>query len=383
MIPRALIAQKHSFFLFGPRLTGKSTWLKQNLPEALWIDLLNESNYQLYLSQPSKLESELAYHARKKSPSFVVIDEIQRIPTLLNTVHEAIEKWGLRFALSGSSARKLKRGGANLLAGRAQELHLFPLTSLELSNTFDLKQSIKFGTLPYVYLSDNELKKQTLRSYVSTYLREEVQAEGFVRNLPAFSKVLQLASECIAQEINFSSISRETGITSKTIRDYFHILEDTLIAYLLPPFTKSIRKQLAGSPKFYFFDNGVTNALREHLNDDPTGEIMGALFEQFIINQTRSLLSYQQFEGNLSFWKVRGGNELDLVISKGSRPILGVEIKSSPKPNSKDLAGIRSFQEEFPKVECILVSRTERSFLLEKTACLSLKDYFDRIAAVK
>lgn len=372
-----LIPNKGSFFLFGPRMTGKSTWLKMNLDSALNIDLLEEANFQSYLGDPSRLYRELISYAQKSPKGWVVIDEIQRIPSLLNEVHRVLEQTSLRFALSGSSARKLKRGGANLLAGRAANLRLFSLTEQEMGEHFDLESSILWGGLPAVFTEDDfQRRKNILYSYVTTYLREEVQAEGLVRNLPAFSRFLQLATESIGQEISYTSISNETSVRSKTIKDYFEILEDTLIGFLLPPWKNTVRKQLAGSPKFYLFDNGVTNALRENLTDRPTGSVRGALFEQWVLQQIRALFSYRQYEGSFYFWRARGGNEIDLLIARGSKPVLAIEIKSTTRPTERDFAGLRSFAEEYPLVPRVLISQQSRSALFGKDHSYPFQEFF-------
>jgi len=362
MISRVISKPKQSFFLFGPRLTGKSTWLESILPEnALKISLLNEADFQTYLKNPSHLGTELKAFQKKLPRGWVLIDEIQRLPALLNEVHLSMESGKLNFALSGSSARKLKRGGANLLASRALEKHLFPLIYPEVLQGFELDSVLRWGSLPLIFLADDEEKKLRLRSYVSTYLREEIQAEGIVRNLPSFARFLQLSGESIAQELSYTSIAKESGVTSKTIREYFQVLEDTLVGFLLPPWEKTIRKQLAGSPKFYLFDNGVTNALRENLTDRPSGAMAGALFEQWVIQQIRAILSYREIEASLYFWKARGGNEVDLIIARGNRPLMAIEIKSTQRPDAKDFSGLRSFSEEYPKVPLRLLTKQPRA----------------------
>ncbi len=373
------VPPRHSFFLFGPRMTGKSTWLKMAFPKALHIDLLEEANFQRYLSQPSRIRSEIDAFRSKNPKGWVILDEIQRNPALLNEVHRAIEETQLKFALSGSSARKLKRGGANLLAGRAFELRMFPLTAHEWGADFRLDHVLRWGALPAVIQEENTQKKQILRAYVSTYLREEIQAEGFVRNLPSFSRFLQLAAETIGQETAYSAMSRETTVASKTIREYYQILEDTLLGFLLLPWQSRVQKQLAGSPKFYFFDCGVTNALRESLSDPPTGAEKGALFEQWVIQEVRALLSYQNFEGSVAYWKARGGNEVDLIIARGRKPLLAVEIKSTTNPSSRDFAGLRSFAEEYPKVPKVLVTSQPRASLHDKVEALPYLEFFERL----
>jgi predicted AAA+ superfamily ATPase len=379
MITRLISLPRRSFFLLGPRLTGKSTWIKSKLPDALHLDLLEEANFQKYLSSPVALEQELLAFQKKRPTGWVVIDEIQRIPSLLNGVHAFLEKSSLKFALSGSSARKLKRGGANLLGGRATEMHFFPLTCIEIGKSFELASALRWGGLPAVYLAEPTEKKQILRAYVSTYLREEIQTEGITRNLPAFTRFLQLAAETVGQEVNYSSISRDTGVMSKTIAEYYQVLEDTLLGTLLPPWKKTVRKQLAGSPKFYFFDNGVTNALRENLNDAPPAEARGVLFEQWVIQEVRALLAYREFEGSCYFWRARGGNEVDLIIARGSKPVLAIEIKSTKNPGLKDLAGIRSFQEEYPKTPVVLITQAVRASMLGEVEAIPAVEFMQRL----
>lgn len=379
MYSRLLNLPRRSFLLFGPRMTGKSTWLKQTFSEALKIDLLHEQTFANYLANPDLLEKEVLAHHKKAKKDWILIDEIQRVPALLNTVHRLIESHQIKFGLTGSSARKLKKGSANLLAGRASELRLFPLTVIEIGKGFDIDAALRWGTLPAVWTSEVEDKKDILKSYSSVYLREEIQAEGLVRNLPSFAKSLRLASESIAKEINYSSISKETGVASKTIAGYFSVLEDTFIGFYLPPWTSTVRKELAGSPKFYFFDNGITNAIKENLTDAPTGAIYGDLFEQFVIQQVRALLFYKGFEGSMHYWKARGGREVDLVISRGSKPILAIEIKATTKPDRADFAGLVSFTEEYPKVPAILVSNQLRPTIEGKFEGVPVLDFLNSL----
>ena len=382
MIPRTLILPKNrSFFLFGPRLVGKSTWLKHSLPpDSFKIDLLHEGTYQTYLTDSSRFVDEVRAFEKRKPSGWVCIDEVQRIPALLNEVQSLMESSKLRFALSGSSARKLKRGGGNLLGGRANDLKMFSATSIEQGEDFSLKHAIKWGSLPAVLTSDDEDKKQILRAYISTYMREEIQAEGIVRNLPSFARFLQLAAENIGQELNYSSIASETSVTSKTIKEYFQILDDTLLGTILPPWKKMVRKQLAGSPKFYFFDNGVTNALRENLSHTPTGHELGQIFEQTVIQEVRALLSYMDFEGQLYFWRARGGNEVDILISRGPRPLLAIEVKATERPGPRDFAGLLSFAEEYPKVPKILVTRQPRASLFKDIEALPYVEFMKRLS---
>lgn len=368
-----------SFFLLGPRMTGKSTLLRSRFPDSFWIDLLSGDAYQKYLGDPEKFYDEILYQIKKNKIKSVVVDEIQRLPELLNEVHRLIESNKIQFILSGSSARKLKRQSANLLGGRANEYHLFPLTYHELGDDFSLSSIMIYGSLPIIVSSSANEKKEILKSYTTTYLREEIQLEGTVRRLPSFSKFLQLAAESVSQEVNYSNLGSEIGISGKTIREYYQILEDTLIGFFLHPWHKTVRKQLAGSPKFYLFDNGITNALRENLHESISSESRGPLFEQWILQQVRAICSYQNFEGSMSYWKARGGHEVDLILSRGSTPILAVEIKHTQQPKTKDTACLDSIREEYPKLKTLLVTRQDLPRMISGHESLPYEKFLDHL----
>jgi len=364
-------------------MTGKTTWLKSTFSGWHIIDLLREDNFQIFLSDPSRLRKEV-FAAREK-PGFlgVIIDEIQRVPSLLNEVQSLIESDGITFILSGSSARKLKRGGANLLAGRAYEMRIFPVTYIESNNYkkdfFELDSVLQFGALPKILLSSPAEKKRILKSYVGTYLREEIHAEALVRNLPSFSRFLALAAESCGQEVNFSEISRETTVKSKTIKEYYSILEETWIGTFLHPWKKTVRKQLAGSPKFYFFDNGVTNALRETLGGVLSPEIRGLLFEQWVIGEVRAIISYAELEGSLYYWKIRGGSEVDLLVARGSAPLTAVEIKHTSNPGPRCFSGLNSLAEEYPGIGRYLVCNVERAFDNDGIHVMNYRQFFEEL----
>src|SRR3990170_1172279 len=245
-----------SFFLFGPRGTGKTTWLKQRFPDALYFDLLNAEIYNDFLARPNRLEAVIP----KSSNKLVIIDEVQRVPELLSEAHRLIENRGTVFALTGSSARKLKRGGANLLAGRALTYFLYPLTAEELGQDFSLEHSLRFGHLPSTFQEADP--KRYLESYVTAYLREEVQQEGLTRNLGAFARFLEAASFSQGGVLNVSAVARECGVDRKVVEDYFTILDDLLLAVRLPVFRKRAKRKIVAHPKFYFFDAGVYRAMR-------------------------------------------------------------------------------------------------------------------------
>lgn len=352
IFPRSLcLALERSAFLFGPRMTGK-TFLLRALPAALYVDLLDpERELQLKMSPRLFWEQISALEAK----AIVVVDEIQRVPALLDYVQKGIEEKRLIFVLSGSSARKLKRGGANLLGGRAKDLKLHPLTAAELRGHFDIVAACQFGTLPMVaqFLAarDNDAARSLLRSYATTYIKEEIQAEAATRNIGAFQRFLQVAVQGNAQVVEFANISRECSVPASTVKEYYSILEDTLLGDFLWPWDRSERKK--ARPKFYFFDCGVVRAVQNRLNDPPTPSEMGFLFETWFIRELRRLRDYGDKAHEFSFWR-EGNHEIDLLITGGHGPILAVECKSG-----KDLVSaqtLRAFRARFPKVPLVVAS---------------------------
>jgi uncharacterized protein len=340
-IPRLLKRPAGSFFLFGPRGTGKSTWLRTDLAHATWIDLLDESLYQTYLADPAEFAAEL----RAASPgSWVVVDEVQRLPSLLNEVHRAIEQRRLKFALSGSSARKLRRGGTNLLGGRAITRTMFPFVPEELGSSFDLNEALAHGTLPLVLASDN--RKQTLTAYVQTYLKQEIQAEAAVRNLPGFARFLPVAALFHGQTLNVASLSRDAGVQRTTVTGYVEILEDTLIATRLAAFEGKLRVRERKHPKLFFFDPGVVRALKHQLGA-PTVEERGPLLEGFVL----MLLRFYQERGalcdDINYWAPAEAHvtEVDFVLRR-AKEMVAIEVKTAKKLRDADLRGLRAVQGE-------------------------------------
>ncbi|MBI3296920.1 MAG: ATP-binding protein [Elusimicrobia bacterium] len=356
------IPPQHSFFLFGPRLTGKSTLLRQSFPanETFTVDLLETGTLQRYLAEPRTLERELAASPRKR----VVIDEVQRAPALLDEVHRLMESSGreVQFVMSGSSARKLKRARANLLGGRAWTLQLHPLSWRELGPDFDLVRALSFGTLPKAYSSPDEEAREDLRAYVEAYVAEEVQAEALARNLGAFLRFLPLAGGESGRILNATALGREIGVNYKTIQEYFRILEDTLLGFLLDPYAKSARRRLTRHPKFYFFDTGVLRAITKSLAVpvEPRSPQFGVLFEHHFINEVRRLNSYGRLDLALSFYRTDAGAEVDLVIARAGRPPLAVEIKATERPAPAHCSGLLSFAELEPHAELAIACLVER-----------------------
>jgi predicted AAA+ superfamily ATPase len=366
MYPRlAKLPSLNSFFLFGPRGTGKTRLLKQCLaPETtLWIDLLSEDQFLTLTRDPAYLERLIA--SFRGDLQTVVIDEVQRVPSILNEVHRLIESdrysKKLQFALTGSSARKLRRGGANLLAGRAFLYHLFPLSVFEYSDDFDLIRALKWGTLPQIVTAkDDEERGDFLRGYCQTYLREEIREEQIVRKIDPFLRFLEVAASANAEIVNFSKIGRQCKVDHRAVLRYFQILEDTLLGFFLEPYHTSVRKRQILSPKFYFFDTGVARALAGQLSVDihPSTSQFGKLFEHYIILECLRLNDYLRRDFRLFFYHV-DGNEIDMIIERPGRRALLVEIKSSETIDSQEPRKFESIAKPFSDCEKVILYRGE------------------------
>lgn len=354
MYTRILKPQKNkSFFLFGPRGTGKTTWQKKQFPDALYFDLLNSEIYNDLLARPNRLEAMIPKSWNKP----VVLDEVQRVPVLLHEVHRLIENRGIVFALTGSSARKLKRGEANLLAGRALTYYLHPLTAEELGKDFNLEHSLRFGHLPSTFKEQDP--KKYLESYISTYLREEVQQEGLTRNLGAFSRFLETASFSQAQLLNISAVARECAIHQKVAENYFSIIEDLLIAARVPVFTKRAKRRLAMRPKFFFFDAGIYRALRPKGPLDTPEEIDGATLETLVFQELRAYIHYHNLDYEIYFWRTAAGQEVDFILY-GSKGIIAIEIKRSGRVTEEMLGGLKMFRKEYPVARTYFLTAGDR-----------------------
>jgi len=349
---------QHDFFLFGARGTGKTTLLRYHFPEALTIDLHESRTEEELMLAPDHLEALIS----KSNAQHVIIDEIQKIPKLLDEVHRLIEQPGNKkiFILTGSSARKLKAGGANLLGGRAFLRNLFPLIPQELGDHFSLEDSIRWGTLPKIFsLNSGDLKRDYLESYSKLYLKEEVWAEQLVRNLLPFRKFLEIAAINFGKIVNLANIARDVGVDPKTVQSYYSILEDTLLGFHLDAYHSSVRKRLRQAPKFYFFDNGVSRALARMVSVEPKDgtSYFGDLFEQFIVNAFYTTSSYEKRDYRFSYLMSASGAEIDLVIERPGRPIALVEIKSTELVRKDHLRGLENFASDFADADLYLLSR--------------------------
>jgi predicted AAA+ superfamily ATPase len=337
---RLLAPPKGSFFLFGPRGVGKSTWLRGTFPRAHWIDLLDEALYQSYLADISAFAGEL----RSLAPgSLVVLDEVQRLPALLNEVHRHIEDGGFRFVLCGSSARKLKTAGTNLLAGRAVRRHLHPLLPQELGRDFDLDRVLRHGSLPVIWTAPDP--QEALEAYAQLYLKEEVQAEALVRNLPGFARFLPVAALFHGEVINVSGIARDAGAARSTVDGYLEILEDTLLAFRLPAYEARVRVRERRHPKLYWADSGLPRAMKRQLGP-PTVEERGHLFEGWVATVLRAYRDYRGLFEDWGYWAAGKGSslEVDFLLRHGD-DLVALEVRAGQKVFERDLKGLRAIAE--------------------------------------
>lgn len=347
MFTRDLLLPKpgiESFFLWGPRQTGKSTLLRQTYPDGRWVDLLKAEEFRRYVARPELLRQEIDAEGPRPGRQ-IVIDEIQKIPALLDEVHWLIENRGLHFALCGSSARKVKRGAANLLGGRAMRYELHGLSARELGSEFDLDRMLNHGYLPRIYAASRP--KRMLDAYIADYLKEEVAAEGLVRNLPTFSDFLDIAALSDGEIVNFSNIARDCAVSSHTTKSHFEILEDTLLGRWLPAYRKRPKRRVIRAPKFYFIDVGVVNRLARRGELSPGSELYGKAFENWVFHELSAFVSYREFDGQLSYWRLASGIEVDFVLGDMQ---LAIEAKSSARITRDHLKGLRSLVEDHHRV---------------------------------
>jgi predicted AAA+ superfamily ATPase len=340
-------AGRETFFLWGPRQTGKTTLLRHAYPDATWVDLLKADEYRRYLERPELLREELAAGPR---PRQVVIDEVQKVPALLDEAHWLHENRKVRFALCGSSARKVRRGAANLLGGRAVRYELHGLTAAEIGEDFDLVRLLNHGYLPPHYQSDQPAR--LLAAYVGDYLKEEVAAEGLVRNLPVFSAFLNAAALSDGDLVNFSTIARECGVSSPTVKGHFGILEDTLLGRWLPAYTRRPKRRVIGAPKFYFADVGVVNHLAKRGRLEPGSELFGKAFENWVFHELQAANAYLGAFHDVSYWRLASGIEVDFII--GSMK-LAIEAKATARVTADHLKGLRHLHSDHPKARGMIV----------------------------
>jgi len=361
-----VLTAKKSHFLLGPRQTGKTTLLRHALPEARVYDLLDASLYLALSHRPSRLAEELG-----PKDQVVVIDEIQRLPELLNEVHRLIEERGVRFLLTGSSARKLRRGGVNLLGGRARTTHLHPLTCRELGAQFDLHRALAYGLLPSIYFSDDP--RADLQAYTGSYLQQEILAEGVTRNLPAFSRFLRVAALCNGTIVNFTNVANDAQVARTTIYEYFGILQDTLLLQEIPAWRKTLKRKPLVSSKYYFFDVGVATALQGREARPGTPEF-GASFETYLMHELVSYRDYQSGEP-LSYWRSTSGFEVDFILGDHT----AIEVKARENITPQDLKSLRALAEEKKLKRYLCVSLEPRRRQIEGVVILPYRQFLEAL----
>ena len=360
--------QGQSYFLLGPRGTGKSCFVEQAYRGSLYFDLLESSTYNELLAAPDRLAGRIP----SDHDGWVVIDEIQKIPALLDEIHRLIEKRGLKFVLTGSSARALKRKGANLLAGRALTCKMYPLTAEELGEAFDLGYSLQYGHLPSVW--DLKQPNRFLQSYVQTYLQEEIRQEGLTRNLPAFNRFLEAAAFSQASLLNVTEVARECAVNRKVAESYFSILRDTLLSRELPVFARRAKRKLISRIKFYFFDAGVFRALRPRGPLDSKEEVSGIALETLVLQEIAAQNDYKQWGYDLYYWRTQQSVEVDFVLY-GERGLKAIEVKSSAHLRKEDFKGLRQFKKDYPEADTILVHAGEQKHYEEDIAVVPAGEF--------
>jgi uncharacterized protein len=369
-IPRLIRPGTQHFFLLSPRGTGKTSWCLHQFPEALRIDLLEPETLRLFAARPERLTELIVANPRKKQ---IVIDEIQKLPDLLNTVHLLIErKTKQQFILTGSSARKLRRDGVNLLGGRAAEYHLHPYLAAELGKDFKLEKALRHGMLPIIWGARDPGKM--LQAYNSLYLREEVQIEGLVRNIGSFARFMEAMSFAHGGVLNLSNIARECQVSRTTVENYLAILEDLLLGYRLPVFTRRAKRQLAGHPKFYFFDVGAFRANRPVGPLDAVSELDGAALEGLIAQHLRAWCDYSGGSHHLHYWQTRSQVEIDFVVY-GESGLYAVEVKNSRSIRPEDLRGLKAFAEDYPESRRYLLYRGKERLQREGILCMPCDEF--------
>jgi uncharacterized protein len=372
LVRRLFTAPKESYFLFGPRGTGKSTWLRRNYPEALYIDLLDQEVFRKYLAGPERLGDAISGSRQAKA---VIVDEIQKVPSLLDEVHRLMEsEFGkqMQFILTGSSARKLKRSGTDLLAGRAILKTFHPFMAAELGSRFQFTRSLEFGMLPLVLDSSEPI--ETLKAYASLYLREEVLAEGLVRNIGNFARFLEAMSFSHASQLNTSQVARECQINRKTVEGFVEVLEDLLLGFRLQPFTKRAQRKLVDHPKFYYVDAGVFRSLRPKGPLDSPEEIGGACLEGLVAQHLRAWIAYSKGEKELYYWRTKAGLEVDFIVY-GENTFLAIEVKRSRIVSSKDIRSLRAFREDYPQAQACLLYGGKERIRISDILCMPCEEF--------
>jgi uncharacterized protein len=342
------LKSNRSFFLFGPRGVGKTSWVKKNVKNSIYIDLLDTQMYFELQANPNKLEKLIP----KDFKDWIIIDEVQKVPLLLNEVHRLIENYKYKFVLTGSSARSLRKKGVNLLAGRAYYYKMHPLTTLELKNDFNLKNSLLYGNLPSIY-DKNIDKKKYLQTYIQTYLKEEVLQEGLTRNISAFSRFLEIASFSQGEILNVSNIAKECNLNRKLVDSYLDIVQDLLIGQKIPVFSKKAKRKLISHCKFYYFDTGVFRSIRPKGPLDISAELDGPALETLFLQEIQAINDYFELDYKIYYWRTASKHEVDFILY-GENGLIAIEIKRKTNITNNDLKGLKLFLEDYPMAKTFL-----------------------------
>ncbi|MBL0321983.1 MAG: ATP-binding protein [Ignavibacteria bacterium] len=375
MKQRILKPPTGSFFLLGPRGTGKSVWVRSTFPDAMFIDLLDPEVYRLYAARPERLRERIAAEPHVQT---VVIDEIQKLPVLLEVVHQVISSGPpIRFVLTGSSARKLRRGNVNLLGGRASQVSMHPYLASEMGDSFALESALENGLVPIVVESDSP--SETLRAYTSLYIKEEVFAEGLVRNTEHFSRFLEAISFSHGEVLTISNVASECGVSRKTVENYIQIMEDLMLAYRVPVFTRHAKRELVGHPKFYFFDTGVFRSLRPVGPLDDRSAIGGHALEGLVAQHLRAACDYAADGRQLYYWRTRTGIEVDFIVY-GPDTLEAYEVKSTDVVRDADLKALRAFVEEYPGTTATVLYRGRERLVRHGITIVPIEQWMESVA---
>ncbi len=374
LINRFFKESKGSYFIFGPRGTGKSTWLKTRYPDGLVIDLLEHNLYRLYSARPERLRALVEGNADRKT---IIIDEIQKVPQLLNPVHALMEeKPHLQFILTGSSSRKLRRAGVDLLSGRAALRRLHPFMAAELGKKFDLSKAIKNGLVPVIYSSQNP--GESLKAYIELYIKEEVMLEGLTRNTGNFARFLEAISFSHGSVLNVSTVARECEVERKTVQGYIDILKDLLLAFFVPVFTRRAKRAVVQHPKFYIFDPGVFYYLRPRGPLDKPEEMAGPALEGLVAQQIRAWIDYSATSCMLYYWRTKAGSEVDFIIY-GEEDFRAIEVKNSQKVHPGDLRGLKAFIQDYPECTPLLLYRGQETLKIDHITCMPCEEFLKKL----
>lgn len=372
------LPQKQSAFLWGPRKTGKTTYLKKHFPDSLIFDFLKTDFFIEVSKNPALLRERILAKDKNALKHPIILDEVQKVPQVLDEVHWLIENKGLRFILCGSSARKLRRGHVNLLGGRAWRYEMFPLVTAELKN-INLLHALNHGMVPTHYLQDDQECKKSLKAYMQDYLKEEVFAEGLTRNIPAFSRFFDAFGYSHGELTNYSNIARDCGVDSKTVKEYYQILIDTLLAVRIDPFKKrQSRKIITKAPKYYLFDVGVANYLRKQHLEEEKGEEFGRAFEHFLLMEILAYRSYSGQDFTINFWRTKTGLEIDFILARGE---IAIEIKGANRIDKRDLNALVAFAEEYSPKRNFLVCNEKEKRLHGKIEILPWSNFLQELWA--